>query len=311
MTAESAAAAPFTYAALRQLRRGGPPTGSRICSSPDLEEAGRRVVLDQDLPPGGSRSRSASRAVAASRKTVLVVSRSFLDGRWAPLEEAGHPRARPSGAQAAAGAGPPRRLRGAAARPPAGGRRPARRRQPAPVEAPWPTPSTRRPATAAASSSASACASPRRPPTSTARPGTAPAPAGWPSSTWGWERWRRCSTCWLAGARCGLAGGGVAGAHPRPGGAGLARGPRPLPPPQPRRRRLPLLPRRRGRRCRRWPGRCLVAWRGAGGARPACGPLGCRQAGRPPHRPRLRGVGRRLPRPSSSAGRAAPGARWK
>jgi tetratricopeptide (TPR) repeat protein len=87
VTADSAAAAPFAYDAyVSHAEADRDWVEDQLV--PRLEEAGRRVVLDQDLPPGGLEIEERSRAVAASRKTVLVVSRSFLDGRWAPLEEA-------------------------------------------------------------------------------------------------------------------------------------------------------------------------------------------------------------------------------
>ncbi len=56
--------------------------------APRLEEAGRRVCLEYDLPPGGIEIEERSRAVAASRKTLVVVSEAYLESRWGLLEEA-------------------------------------------------------------------------------------------------------------------------------------------------------------------------------------------------------------------------------
>ena len=53
-----------------------------------LAEAGRRVCLEHDLPPGGVEIEERSRAVAASRKTLVVVSDAYLESRWSLLEEA-------------------------------------------------------------------------------------------------------------------------------------------------------------------------------------------------------------------------------
>lgn len=56
---------------------------------PPLAGAGRRLFLDHDLPPGGVEVEERCRAVAASRKTLLVLSRELLDrGRWGLVEEA-------------------------------------------------------------------------------------------------------------------------------------------------------------------------------------------------------------------------------
>jgi len=55
---------------------------------PRLEDAGRQVCLEDDLPPGGFEIEERSRAIAASRKTLVVVSSAYLAGRWSLLEEA-------------------------------------------------------------------------------------------------------------------------------------------------------------------------------------------------------------------------------
>lgn len=55
---------------------------------PRLEAAGRRVCLEHDLPPGGVELEERSRAVAESRKTLVVVSGAYLENRWSLLEEA-------------------------------------------------------------------------------------------------------------------------------------------------------------------------------------------------------------------------------
>ncbi len=54
--------------------------------APRLAAAGRRVFLEHDLPPGGLEIEERDRAVALSRKTLLILSRA--DHQWARLDEA-------------------------------------------------------------------------------------------------------------------------------------------------------------------------------------------------------------------------------
>ncbi len=56
--------------------------------APRLEEAGRRICMEDDLPPGGVEIEERSRALAASRKTLLVISPEYMAGRWTLLDEA-------------------------------------------------------------------------------------------------------------------------------------------------------------------------------------------------------------------------------
>ena len=56
--------------------------------APRLEEAARRVCLEQDLPPGGIEIEERARAVAVSYKTLMVVSDAYLESRFGVLEEA-------------------------------------------------------------------------------------------------------------------------------------------------------------------------------------------------------------------------------
>ncbi|HEX2251717.1 MAG TPA: tetratricopeptide repeat protein [Thermoanaerobaculia bacterium] len=55
---------------------------------PRLRAAGRQVCLDHDLAPGGIQLEERCRAIAASRKTLLVLSEEYLDAGWAMLDEA-------------------------------------------------------------------------------------------------------------------------------------------------------------------------------------------------------------------------------
>lgn len=56
--------------------------------APRLSAAGRRVFLEDDLPLGGVELEERSRAVQASRRTLMVVSQAYLESRWALLEQA-------------------------------------------------------------------------------------------------------------------------------------------------------------------------------------------------------------------------------
>lgn len=56
--------------------------------APRLEHAGHRPFLEHDLPPGAVEIEARGRAIAASRKVLVVLSHAFLDSRWSLLEEA-------------------------------------------------------------------------------------------------------------------------------------------------------------------------------------------------------------------------------
>ena len=56
--------------------------------APRLRQAGRSLYLEHDLPPGGVEVEERSRAVAASRKTLMVLSPDYLQHRWALFEGA-------------------------------------------------------------------------------------------------------------------------------------------------------------------------------------------------------------------------------
>ncbi len=53
-----------------------------------LERAGRRLLLESDLPLGGLELEERSRAVADSRKTLLILSPAYLESRWGAYEQA-------------------------------------------------------------------------------------------------------------------------------------------------------------------------------------------------------------------------------
>ncbi len=55
---------------------------------PRLEAAGRSVFREDQLAPGGIEIEERCRALAASRKTLLVLSRAYLEHRWTVFEEA-------------------------------------------------------------------------------------------------------------------------------------------------------------------------------------------------------------------------------
>ncbi len=56
--------------------------------APRLEAAGHTVCLEHNLPLGGVEVEERSRAVAASRKTLLILSPTYLASRWSLLEAA-------------------------------------------------------------------------------------------------------------------------------------------------------------------------------------------------------------------------------
>lgn len=56
--------------------------------APRLEARGYRPCLDDDLPLGAIEIEARSRAVNASRKVLLILSRAYLDSRWSLLEDA-------------------------------------------------------------------------------------------------------------------------------------------------------------------------------------------------------------------------------
>ena len=55
---------------------------------PRLEAAGRSVCREDQLAPGGIEVEERCRAMAASRKTLLVLSPAYLENRWTTFEEA-------------------------------------------------------------------------------------------------------------------------------------------------------------------------------------------------------------------------------